>query len=66
VTGMTSDEIGYRAAAAGLTLLELTPVQASLEEAFMALTHDAVEYRAPSPASVASRDADLVSEGIAV
>jgi ABC-2 type transport system ATP-binding protein len=66
VTGMTSDEIGHRAAAAGLTLLELTPVQASLEEAFMALTHDAVEYRAPSPAAVASRDADLVSEGIAV
>ena len=51
VTGMTSDDIGYRAAAAGLTLLELTPVQASLEEAFMALTRDAVEYRAPTPAS---------------
>lgn len=48
VTGMTSDEIGYRAAAAGLTLLELSPVQASLEEAFMSLTHDAVEYRAPT------------------
>ncbi len=47
VTGMTSDEIGYRAAAAGLTLLELSPVRASLEEAFMNLTHDAVEYRAP-------------------
>jgi ABC-2 type transport system ATP-binding protein len=45
VTGLTSDEIGYRAAAGGLTLLELSPVQASLEEAFMALTHDAVEYR---------------------
>jgi ABC-2 type transport system ATP-binding protein len=45
VTGMTSDEIGYRAAAAGITLLELSPVQASLEEAFMALTDDAVEYR---------------------
>jgi len=48
VSGMTSDEIGYRAAAAGLTLLELSPVQASLEEAFMTLTHDAVEYRAPT------------------
>ena len=49
-----------------MTLLELTPVQASLEEAFMALTRDAIEYRAPTPASVASRDADLVSERIAV
>jgi ABC-2 type transport system ATP-binding protein len=45
VTGMTSDEIGRRAAAQGITLLELSPVRASLEEAFMALTHDAVEYR---------------------
>ena len=34
------------------TLLELSPVQASLEEAFMALTHDAVEYRsAPARAT---------------
>ena len=49
VTGLTSDEIGYRAAAAGLTLLELSPAKASLEEAFMNLTHDAVEYRAPTP-----------------
>src|SRR5215218_3537795 len=46
VTGVTSDEIGRRASGYGLTLLELSPVQASLEEAFMALTHDAVEYRA--------------------
>ena len=46
VTGLTSDEIGRRASAHGVTLLELSPVQASLEEAFMALTHDAVEYRA--------------------
>ncbi len=46
VTGVTSDEIGRRACSRGLTLLELSPVQASLEEAFMALTHDAVEYRA--------------------
>jgi ABC-2 type transport system ATP-binding protein len=46
VTGVTSDEIGRRASADGVTLLELSPVQASLEEAFMALTHDAVEFHA--------------------
>jgi ABC-2 type transport system ATP-binding protein len=64
VTGLTSDEIGYRAAAAGLTLLELSPIQASLEEAFMALTHDAVEYR--SPTTSATSDVDLrIPEGIA-
>ena len=45
VTGLTSDEIGLRAAAAGIALLELSPVQASLEQAFMELTADAVEYR---------------------
>lgn len=45
VTGWDSDEIGDRAAAAGLALHELTPVQASLEQAFMKLTADAVEYR---------------------
>jgi len=45
VDGLSSDDIGDRAAAAALTLHELTPVRASLEEAFMELTHDAVEYR---------------------
>jgi ABC-2 type transport system ATP-binding protein len=49
VIGLSSDVIGTRAAAAGLVLHELSPVQASLEEAFMELTRDAVEYRAPSP-----------------
>ncbi len=45
VEGLTSDEIGVRAATGGMVLAELTPVQASLEEAFMELTADAVEYR---------------------
>ncbi len=39
-------EIGEHAAAAGLTLHELTPVNSSLEDAFMALTGDSVEYHA--------------------
>jgi ABC-2 type transport system ATP-binding protein len=34
------------AGAAGITLLELTAQQTSLEDAFMELTSDAVEYRA--------------------
>ena len=53
VTGLTSDEIGYRAWTHGVTLFELSPVQASLEEAFMALTRDAVEYRS-APESIAA------------
>jgi ABC-2 type transport system ATP-binding protein len=46
VAGLTTDQIGLVAGAAGITLLELTAQQASLEEAFMDLTRDAVEYRA--------------------
>jgi ABC-2 type transport system ATP-binding protein len=44
VVGLSSREIGTRAAAAAIPLWELAPVQASLEDAFMALTADAVEY----------------------
>jgi ABC-2 type transport system ATP-binding protein len=46
VGGLTTDEIGERAAAERLTLHELTAHQASLEAAFMALTADSVEYEA--------------------
>ncbi|MFG2050289.1 ATP-binding cassette domain-containing protein [Micromonospora sp. NPDC048935] len=46
VSGLTTDQIGMAAGAAGITLLELTAQQASLEEAFIDLTRDAVEHRA--------------------
>jgi ABC-2 type transport system ATP-binding protein len=46
VSGLSTDQIGRTAGAAGITLLELTAQPASLEEAFMDLTQDAVEYRA--------------------
>jgi ABC-2 type transport system ATP-binding protein len=48
VTGLSTDQVGRVAGAAGITLLELTAQQASLEEAFMDLTRDAVEFRAPT------------------
>jgi ABC-2 type transport system ATP-binding protein len=47
VSGMSTDEVGRLAGAAGITLLELTALQASLEEAFIDMTSDAVEFRAP-------------------
>ncbi|MFJ9906929.1 ABC transporter ATP-binding protein [Streptomyces sp. NPDC101152] len=47
VTGFSSEWIGQIAAEEGIALAELTPQQASLEEAFMELTRDAVEYQAP-------------------
>jgi ABC-2 type transport system ATP-binding protein len=45
VSGLTSEEIGKTAAGHGVVLYELTPLQASLEEAFMELTGDDVEFR---------------------
>jgi ABC-2 type transport system ATP-binding protein len=47
VSGLSTDQVGTAAAAAGITVLELTEQHASLEEAFIELTRDAVEYRAP-------------------
>ena len=44
VIGLTSDEIGDIASANMIPLHELVPQQASLEHAFMTLTHDSVEY----------------------
>jgi len=48
IEGLSSDEVGIAAAGAGITLLELSTQGASLEEAYMALTEDAVTYHAGS------------------
>ena len=50
VHGLTGRQIGEIALEEGIVLDELTPQQASLEDAFMALTGDAVDYRAAAPA----------------
>ncbi|WUH99839.1 ATP-binding cassette domain-containing protein [Spirillospora sp. NBC_00431] len=44
VSGMTGEEIGKLAAYHGVALSELSPQSPSLEDAFMELTKDAVEY----------------------
>jgi ABC-2 type transport system ATP-binding protein len=46
VHGLTAEQVGDTAAAAGIALHELTPQQASLEEAFMNLTRDELEFAA--------------------
>ncbi len=46
VSGATSDEIGDIAASGGVVLHELSPQRGSLEQAFMQLTGDSVEYHA--------------------
>jgi ABC-2 type transport system ATP-binding protein len=45
VHDLTSAAIGETAASAGIALHELTPVRASLEDAYLSLTRDEVEYR---------------------
>lgn len=45
VSGMTSDQIGKLAAYHGITLSELTPRRASLEEIFMELTSGSIDYQ---------------------
>ncbi|MFD0365351.1 ABC transporter ATP-binding protein [Nocardia sp. GCM10030253] len=44
VAGVTSDDVGKLAGANDITLFELTPQRASLEEAFMRMTGGAVQY----------------------
>jgi ABC-2 type transport system ATP-binding protein len=51
VRGLSAEQVGKAAFEHGIALYELTPQQASLEEAFMELTQEDVEYRAPSEAS---------------
>jgi ABC-2 type transport system ATP-binding protein len=52
VEGLTAPEIGDIAARDGLRVHELTPITASLEDAFMELTQQDVEYRSSTPAGV--------------
>ena len=46
IQGMSCEAVGELAAANGIVLHELAPEQASLEDAFMRLTMDSVEYHA--------------------
>jgi ABC-2 type transport system ATP-binding protein len=46
VSGGTIEQVGELAAGHDVTLHELSPKPASLEEAYMELTDDSVEYRA--------------------
>jgi ABC-2 type transport system ATP-binding protein len=55
VTGLPAARIGELAAAASVVLHELTPRVGSLEEAFMELTADSVEYGQPGQPAVTGR-----------
>jgi ABC-2 type transport system ATP-binding protein len=57
VTGLDSRQIGMIAAEHGVPLHELTPQTVSLEEAFMELTKDAVEYHSAHAGNLTRRAA---------
>ena len=54
VQGLTAEQIGTAAWQAHLPVFELSVQQASLEEAFMQLTRDSVEYRSSDESQVAA------------
>ncbi|MFG3690799.1 ABC transporter ATP-binding protein [Micromonospora sp. NPDC047740] len=54
VSGLPARQIGLVAAEHGIALFELTPKHVSLEEAFMDLTRDAVEYHGTVTSGVAA------------
>ena len=56
--GLTPEQIGDAAAAHGIAIHELTPQQVSLEEAFMTLTRDQLEF-------ASLFDEDAASDGVA-
>jgi len=51
ITGLECRDIGILAASAGLTLYELSTQRASLEDAFLELTHEHRDFRGAEPVS---------------
>lgn len=51
VSGLSAEQVGRAAFANRILLYELTPEQASLEEAFMRMTRDAVEFQGSAASS---------------
>ena len=62
VTGASTDLVGDVAAANGITIHELSLQQVTLEEAFMELTHDSVEYRTDTHDSEPTETRSLVTQ----
>jgi ABC-2 type transport system ATP-binding protein len=63
VTGMPATDIGELAAGAGIALHELSPQTASLEEAFMELTHDSLDYEGGVTTTLARPNTELAPSG---
>jgi ABC-2 type transport system ATP-binding protein len=65
VTGLAAPRIGELAASAAVVLHELTPQLASLEEAFMELTADSVEFGVRQPDQAGPAEGAATAEGSA-
>jgi ABC-2 type transport system ATP-binding protein len=65
ITGMPAPRIAELAAQAGIAVYELTPQRASLEQAFMELTADSLEYGKHGPAAAARARPHDVTRSIA-
>jgi len=65
ITGMPAPRIAELAARAGIAVYELSPQRASLEQAFMELTADSLEYGEHGPAAAARPQAHDVKRSIA-
>jgi len=57
VTGLSAPDVGSLASVVGATLAELTPIASTLEDAYMALTADSVEYQTVDVGARAAADA---------
>ncbi|MFJ3799281.1 ATP-binding cassette domain-containing protein [Streptomyces sp. NPDC090088] len=60
VTGLSAREIGLKAAEHGIALFQLSTRQMSLEQAFMDLTKDAVEYHGATTTTETAESAEPV------
>jgi ABC-2 type transport system ATP-binding protein len=63
VTGLSAAAIGELAGENGIFLHELSPQEASLEEAYMELTHDSVEYHSGGPVTPLVATATVAANG---
>jgi ABC-2 type transport system ATP-binding protein len=57
ISGLDAEQIGELAAANGLPLYELTPQHASLEQAFMELTREELEFQGRARTTAAPEEA---------
>jgi ABC-2 type transport system ATP-binding protein len=63
VNGLTAPQLGELASSGGVVLHELTPAAGSLEEAYLTLTQDDVEYHAGGTGTTAPTPALAMTEG---